>query len=115
MKSPHEQNITVETEGLDETFRIAPMLFIPFVENSLKYSEIEDDIDARVEIKLSTEENKLCFRITNTYPPNRKPSGSGMGIENVRNRLALTYPGKYELNIGDENMLFEVEMKIERS
>jgi two-component system LytT family sensor kinase len=115
MKSPHEQNIVLESDGIDENFRIAPMLFIPFVENSFKYSKIEDVKDARVEISLSTEENKLCFRITNTHPDNEKIPGSGMGIDNVRNRLELTYPGTSSLEIKDENNVFEVKMKIRQS
>lgn len=115
MKSPHEQNIVLESEGIDLNFRIAPMLFIPFVENSFKYSKIEELQDARVEIKLTTEDNKLCFRITNTHPENGKSPGSGMGIENVRNRLALTYPGASSLEFKDENSSFEVVMKIGKS
>ena len=115
MKSPHKQNIILESEGIDEGFRIAPMLFIPFVENSFKYSKIEDIKDARVEIELFTEGGKLCFKIRNTHPENGKQSGSGMGIENVRNRLELTYPGKSSLEIKDKNKLFVVEMKIWQS
>jgi len=115
MKSPHEQNIVLDTEGIDESFRIAPMLFIPFVENSFKYSKIEDLKDARVEIKLSTNQGNLYFKISNTYHDNGNIPGSGVGIENVRNRLALTYPGKSSLDIKDENNLFEVKMKIEKT
>jgi two-component system LytT family sensor kinase len=54
MKSPHDQDIVLEADGIDLSFRIAPMLFIPFVENSFKYSKIEELLDARVEIKLTT-------------------------------------------------------------
>ena len=115
MKSPHEQDIELLTEGIDESFRIAPMLFIPFVENAFKYSKIEDQQDAWVKMRLSTEEGKLCFHIRNTHPENGKIPGSGMGVQNVRNRLELTYPGTSQLEIKDENGVFEVHMKIERS
>ncbi len=57
----------------------------------------------------------LCFRITNTHPENGISPGSGMGIENVRNRLKLTYPRRSELKVQDENNLFMVEMKIKQS
>jgi two-component system LytT family sensor kinase len=115
MKSPHEQEITLDFDGIDEGFRIAPMLFIPFVENSFKYSKIEDQKDARVEIRLSTSAKELSFKITNTHPENGSSSGSGMGIENVRARLELTYPGTSSLEIKDENNIFEVGMKIKQS
>jgi len=115
MKSPHEQNIILESDGIDESFRIAPMLFIPFVENSFKYSKIEDLKDARVKIKLTTAGNELFFNIVNTHPENGNSPGSGVGIENVRNRLKLSYPGKHELNVREKDKQFEVEMKIKQS
>ena len=115
LKSPHKQMITFELNGIDKNFRIAPMLFIPFVENSFKYSKIEDLKEANVTIKLTTNENILYFKISNTQPESGMPSGSGMGIENVRSRLKLTYPDKHELKVNDENDSFEVVMKIIRT
>ena len=115
MKSPHEQAIELTTEGINESYRIAPMLFIPFVENAFKYSKIEDDQGAWVKMELDTEGDNLCFRIRNTHPENGQKAGSGMGVENVKNRLALTYPGASQLDIKDEGGVFEVQMKIEQS
>jgi len=115
MKSPQEQDIELLTEGIDESYRIAPMLFIPFVENAFKYSKIEDQKDAWVKMKMSTEKGKLCFRIRNTHPENGNTPGSGMGMVNVRNRLGLTYPGKHSLDINDKDGVFEVHMKISQS
>lgn len=115
MKSPHKQDIELLTEGIDESYRIAPMLFIPFVENSFKYSRIEDQKDAWVKMSLSTEDGVLCFSISNTYPEHGQKAGSGMGMQNVRNRLELTYPGSHELEIKDDNHVFEVHMKIKPS
>lgn len=115
MKSPHRQDIELISDGIDESYRIAPMLFIPFVENAFKYSKIEDQKEAWVKMKLNTEGEKLCFHIRNTHPENGKIPGSGMGINNVRNRLELTYPDTHELEIRDEEGVFEVHMKIKRS
>jgi two-component system LytT family sensor kinase len=115
MKSSHTQNIDLLTENINESFRIAPMLFIPFVENAFKYSKIEDEQGAWVRMKLTTGDKNLCFKVSNTHPENGQKAGSGMGIENVRNRLALTYPGAFELDIKDEEGVFEVQMKIKQS
>jgi sensor histidine kinase YesM len=115
MKSPHQQRIDLQTDGVDENYRIAPMLFIPFVENSFKYSKIEDQEEAFVDIRLTTEGDTLLFYIANNHPDNGRDPGSGMGIENVRNRLELTYPDGYELDVRDENNRFEVNLKITRS
>jgi LytS/YehU family sensor histidine kinase len=37
---------------------------------------------------------------------------SGIGLDNVRKRLALLYPGKHELNITNEESVYSVELKI---
>lgn len=115
MKSSHVQDIDLMTEDINEGFRIAPMLFIPFVENAFKYSKIEDEQGAWVRMKLTTVDNKLCFQVRNTHPENAQKAGSGMGVENVRNRLELTYPGAFQLDIKDEDGVFEVQMKIKQS
>jgi len=115
MKSSHVQDIDLMTENINEGFRIAPMLFIPFVENAFKYSKIEDEEGASVRMKLTTEDDQLCFQIRNTHPENGQKAGSRMGIENVRNRLELTYPGTSTLDIKDEDGVFEVQMKIKQS
>lgn len=115
MKSSHAQDIDLLAEGINESFRIAPMLFIPFVENAFKYSKIEDEQEAWVRMKLSTVDRELYFQIRNTHPKNGQKAGSGMGVENVRNRLELTYPGAFHLDIKDEDGVFEVQMKIKQS
>ncbi len=115
MKSPNEQNIVFDHSGADETIRLAPMLFIPFVENSFKYSKIEDSKDAWVKISISTDNDMLTFRIANSYPQNDDSHGSGMGIKNVKSRLELTYPNKHEFRVENKDSLFKVEMKITKS
>jgi len=115
MKSSHVQDIDLMTENINESFRIAPMLFIPFVENAFKYSKIEDEKGASVRMKLTTEGDQLCFHVRNTHPENGQKAGSRMGIENVRNRLNLTYPGAHQLDFKDEGGVFEVHMKIKQS
>lgn len=115
MKSPHEQSINLNTEDVDETFRIAPMLLIPLVENSFKYSKIEDNKQTSVVIILSTNNDELIFNIRNNYPEQSAEAGSGMGIKNVKNRLMLTYPNKHSFELKDENNTFEVTLKIKRA
>ncbi len=114
MKSEHEQGIQFNYEGINGDLEIAPMLFIPFIENAFKYSKIEEYIDAYVKIKLSTESDVLNFEIKNSIPYQGKAfSGNGMGINNVRQRLDLLYPNKYQLNIEDNETSFLVNLKIE--
>jgi len=113
MKSEHEQRIQFDYNRINKDIDIAPMLFIPFIENAFKYSKVEEYIDAYVKIKMSTENNTLLFEMKNTIPYQGKAlSGNGLGIKNVKQRLDLLYPGNYDLQIEDEESTFSVKLKI---
>lgn len=113
MKSEHDQKIIFNHNGIKTDIDIAPMLFIPFIENSFKYSKIEEYIDAFVKIELISDEKYLIFEITNSIPYQGKTlPGNGLGIKNVRQRLDLLYPDKYELDISESETKFTVKLKI---
>jgi LytS/YehU family sensor histidine kinase len=101
-------------ERTDGTF-VAPMLFIPFVENAFKHG-VSIGRSSQIEISILLSEKKLIFSCTNTnYSFIKKMEGedSGIGLENVRRRLDLLYPGKHKLRIGDEDEKFNVKLEID--
>lgn len=81
---------------------IAPMLLIPFVENAFKHG-ISLRARSRITISLSCDVEKIYFDVyntTHTRPENdTEKEGPGIGLNNVRNRLALLYPDRHELSI----------------
>ena len=114
MKSEDKQNISITNEAGLSAIDIAPMLYIPFIENAFKYSRIEENKEAYVTIAISKKEKQLLFTIENCIPTNNKPlSGSGTGIKNVKHRLAIIYANKHELNIKEEEDKYTVELSIE--
>jgi len=115
MKSQGVQKIEFDRFGINDSVLVAPMLFVPFIENSFKYSKIENLDDAFVHMKLETNENRICFEIINSIPMDGKAnSGSGKGIKNTKQRLAIVYPGKHELDIHETENEFTVVLKIQR-
>lgn len=113
MKSEHEQSINFDNSNVRKDIDIAPMLFIPFIENAFKYSKVEEFDKAYVNINLSSEKNTLLLEIENSIPESGKIlSGNGLGIKNVRQRLDLLYPDRYDLDINDEDNKFSVKLKI---
>jgi two-component system, LytTR family, sensor kinase len=102
MKNPGKRNMEFEHETDNADIHIAPMLFIPFIENSFKYSRIEEDKNGFVRLRLQVIQGKLTFDIRNSVFAGRTIlPGSGRGIANVRQRLDILYPGKYELTLED--------------
>jgi two-component system LytT family sensor kinase len=100
-----------ETEGIF----IAPMLFIPFVENAFKHGIVigqSSDID----ISLSVDGNELTFTCRNadhSHVQKMNGGSSGVGLDNVKRRLQLLYPGKHQLQITKADKLYKVELKID--
>ncbi len=94
---------------------IAPLLLIPFIENSFKHgtSGLER---GWIHIDLNIEGNRIYFKIDNSKPkqPNNTVS-HGIGLTNVRSRLALLYPDKHTLTIKDADDHYLTELKLELS
>ncbi|TKC01561.1 sensor histidine kinase [Pedobacter cryotolerans] len=78
---------------------IAPMLFLPFVENAFKHG-ISAVHPSYVYIELFEKDKKLVFGVRNSLfvgLSKQLDEESGIGILNTKRRLDLMYPGKYEL------------------
>ena len=99
---------------ISNTF-IAPLLLIPFVENAFKHGAAKQIDSACVDLALTINNNTLLFRLENSRS---EPSGNalkeieGLGLINVRKRLALLYPNAHELTIRATDRLFIVELAL---
>ncbi|MCS3867184.1 hypothetical protein J3D55_000100 [Chryseobacterium ginsenosidimutans] len=91
------------------TLKISPMILVPFVENAFKHGDFRNK---GFEMKLSDDNQILHFYLLNYKKERMKDSLSGIGIENVKKRLEILYPKKYELNIKNTETEFIVDLKI---
>ncbi len=95
--------------------QIAPLLMLPLIENAFKHG-IASTIDTPwINIQLHIQDNNLTLNISNSKAdmnndPNN-PAGK-IGIENVRKRLELLYPGRHSLNFFDEQDCFITVLNI---
>lgn len=110
-KSPETVSLRIEAGG--GSTHIAPLLFIPFVENAFKYAESKGKMPV-VDISLKDTAGSLTFRCVNYFNPSKISSRKtgGVGLENVKRRLELLYKGKSELTIEKINDTFTVELKL---
>lgn len=97
-------NVTVETifnVRPDSRTEIAPLIFISLIENAFKHG-ISPTEPSFIQIRFSESTEEVQCEITNSYHPKNEAdkSGSGIGLEQVRKRLELTYPGRYEWKHG---------------
>ena len=97
--------ISIEDDLSDECYcnRIAPMLLIPLVENAFKHG-VSLTERSWIKIKLVCDEQHVNFEVRNTVHPsaNNDPekNKSGIGLQNVKERLLLVYSGRHSLVYG---------------
>ena len=94
---------------------LAPMLFVPFLENAFKHG-ISIGSHASITLDISVEQKKLIFTCENTDHSSVKKleeEKGGIGLENVRRRLELLYPGRYALRAGPASGKYIVNLQIE--
>ncbi|WP_184550313.1 sensor histidine kinase [Mucilaginibacter sp. FT3.2] len=93
---------------------IEPMLLIPFVENAFKHGtgEIENP---SIVVDLFADEKHLRFSVQNFYNPAEqcKDNDSGIGLTNVKRRLALLYPDTHNLYINKDDQIYTVMLQLE--
>ncbi|MDI9312343.1 MAG: histidine kinase [Limnohabitans sp.] len=92
---------------------IAPMLFIPFIENAFKHSEKTKAIGC-IYIKFTVTNDEIFFECSNTFQSNSKDNdhSGGKGNELTNKRIALLYPGKHVLKLLKEPDYYTVKLKI---
>jgi len=103
--------VTIETNNYYENIQIAPMLLIPFVENSFKHGTIVNG-KLTVGIYIETKNNELCFKIVNSSII-EKDNSKGIGLENIERRLNMLYPKSHELINNQIKNQFEVCLSIQ--
>lgn len=103
-------NLSIQVE--DKTQQIAPLIFMPFVENAFKFSTRDDSRQNFISIRLEQSGNKITFNCSNSYEENESARG-GIGLNNVKRRLQLLYKNKHTLNMHHDEEKYYVELIIE--
>ena len=103
-------NVSFSTNCISKDLKIAPMLLLPFVENSFKHGIIKNG-ELTINILLNCNNNNIQFNIENTCAENTI-NKKGIGLENIKKRLDLLYANQYELDINTEDDFFKVDLKL---
>ena len=115
LRTPDSEKIELEILGDLKEQKIAPLLFLPFVENSFKHGLKGGGNRVFVRINIQVQQDSILFEIENSKGKNSEVQDgkySGIGIENVRKRLDLIYPEKYSLIIVDKEKTFKVTLNL---
>ena len=118
LRQAKDIDIKFEVEGKVSHQMIAPLMFIPFLENSFKHGLSNNISNGFVHIYLNVEGEHINLRIENSKPeklPVRDPKrkSGGIGLVNVKRRLNLLYPEQYSLDIADNPKSYAIELELE--
>jgi two-component system LytT family sensor kinase len=112
LRMEDERVVGLTIEGKVKDQEIAPMLFIPFIENAFKHSSLKNTNGNRIRIAIETDENRVVFRCKNPIADRQKDKGSGVGLSIIKRRLDLVYKNNYTLVINDSSGNFSVNLEI---
>ncbi len=116
LRTDQSAAIDFKIEGQVENQKVAPLVFIPFVENAFKHGIKGAIENVFINIRLEIDAKSLVFKIENNKGTveellNDKRFG-GVGLENVKKRLDLLYEKEYTLAIINDEQVYKVELKI---
>lgn len=92
---------------------IAPLLLLPFLENAFKHGTSEQLDKPWLNFNLSVKQNLMKFKVVNSKNDFVSENKQGIGIENVKKRLAYLYPDKHELKIDNEGGYFIISLLLD--
>src|SRR5690606_1011548 len=98
-----------------EHFQISPLLLLPLVENAFKHGFTTALSECWLRIDVMVHHDWLTVKIENSVSATREPrrdEKNGLGMENVKGRLAIIYPEQHEFKIVEEEDSFLVILKI---
>jgi len=105
----------ISVTGDTSMISIAPLIFLPFVENVFKHGDFTDPSNAILKVSWHVTNNDIVFICQNSKSAlaKNKPKGvGGIGLENVKRRLDIYYPNNYQLDTDATEHLFKVHLKI---
>ena len=107
-------NVSFCAGEVSGNIKVAPLIFITFIENAFKYVGFNEGCENRIDIKLSFSDGNLYFRAFNTKDSfvNRTERASGLGIANVKRRLELLYPERHLLKTEDRENDYLIELTL---
>jgi two-component system LytT family sensor kinase len=120
IRMSHPEYISYSVEGPVTNRLVAPMLFIPFIENAFKHAEKK--VDNAISVRFIFLRDTITFVCENRYNTPRAPgvggangdreSGGGLGNDLIRRRLSLLYPDRHQLDISTIGNIYKATLTL---
>lgn len=111
-RSNDNMNVTLDIHYSNGSVKIAPLIFMAFVENAFKYVSRDDTAINRIIISMYEKNGTIEFICENTYDHETEASAGGIGLTNAVRRLELLYKDNYTLNTTKSDNVFRVNLTL---
>jgi sensor histidine kinase YesM len=115
LRTGNRADITLKVEGVPGQKTIAPLLFLPLIENGFKHGITGDTGPVFLHILLTISETEIVFNIENNKgSPDEtvNEKRNGFGLQNLKKRLEAEYPGQSVLQLDEDEKIFKVKLSI---
>lgn len=96
--------------------KIAPLLLLTFVENAFKHGISQELAKGTIHLEINATKNEIVFVSKNTKPKahleKMNAEKSAIGIQNIKKQLELLYPNNHDLMIHNNELTYEVVLKL---
>lgn len=113
LRLANSASVSLTVKGDPEGKVIVPLLLIPLVENFFKHGDFEASVPNS--LLLVIRNDQLVLKIENSIAKNaveKEVGVPGIGLENVKKRLALHYPDHHHLEYFEKDGRFHVNLEI---
>lgn len=115
LRTRNPEAVEMNLKGKVDDQKIAPLILIVFIENAFKHGMKGDTVNQFIKIDIEVQKNEIHFVTANNAGKADDPEHTefhGLGLDNVKRRLDLLYPGQYELKLSDTSDTFTVDLKL---
>ncbi|RZL98889.1 MAG: histidine kinase, partial [Pedobacter sp.] len=111
----HDDHVTIEftVTGQPTDQQLPPLLFIIFIENAFKHGIQATAQASWVNIQLHIQPSTILLSVTNSVPQLKTTTQPGIGLHNVKKRLAYFYPHHHSLIITPSSHQFTVHLSLD--
>jgi LytS/YehU family sensor histidine kinase len=111
MRFNHKLNIAYHENITNTNTRIPPLVLITLVENAFKHGDLSDP-DSPLVVQIETDHKRLHFYSSNKKKKGKKELSNGIGLSNVRQRLALMYGVRHSFEIKEDEQYYVTNLII---
>lgn len=113
IRTANDSYVDFQVIGSPAGRKIAPMVFIPFIENAFKHT-VNKKAENAIRIRMEIGDSSIKMTCVNRLEPHRPAPAStgGLGNDLIRKRLELLYPGRHELTARRQPEAYHVSLII---